>query len=90
MSVSGYFTKRRPELRMPRRKGRQPNGFLPEGPVMSGQISVNQAFARDKDAQAQHTVRTYLKTGIGCYHSPEEYDPVLRAHLGMEEKVATR
>ena len=71
---------------MPKSDG-QPDklGARYEGDVLSGKLTVDDALAREKAQQAAHAIRTQMKTGVGCVRGPEEYDPVLRYHLGMEK-----
>jgi len=71
---------------MPKSDG-QPDklGARYEGDVLSGKLTVDDALALQKAEQAAHAIRTQMRTGVGCVRGPEEYDPVLRYHLGMDK-----
>jgi len=81
MSVCGYFNRRGPGLRMPKTNG-EPDalGISHQGEVLSGNISVDEAFARQKHAEGLHALQTALRTGVNSYVTPEDYDPVLKYH----------
>ncbi len=51
-----------------------------QGQVLNGNVSVDEAFAREKHSEDLHPVQTALQTGVKTYVSPEDYDPVLRYH----------
>jgi hypothetical protein len=81
MSVCGYFNKRGPGLKMPKTEGKPDAlGIKYEGPVLNGSMSVDDAFAREKQVEQLHAVQTTLRTGVRTYGSTEQYDPVLRYH----------
>jgi len=86
MSVLAYFKKRDSGLKMPD-SDKQPDslGIRYEGELLNGKITVDEAFAREKAKQQLHAIQTQIRTGVGCVRGPEEYDPVLRFHLGMEK-----
>lgn len=79
--VCGYFNKRGPGLKMPKTEGKpHAPGIRYEGPVLNGSMSVDDAFAREKQARQLHAVQTTLRTGVRTYVSPEGCDRVLRYH----------
>jgi hypothetical protein len=66
---------------MPKTEGRPDAlGIRYEGEVLNGSMSVNDAFAREKQAQQLHAVQTTLRTGVRTYVSPEDYEPLLLLH----------
>ena len=71
MSISGYFAPRTVEFRMP--KTADPLDIRFEGPVLTGEKSVQQRQRDDAIAACNTAGESYKKT--------EDYDPVLRAHL---------
>jgi hypothetical protein len=60
MSISGYFSKRTPELRMPKVEEGQPDsaGIIWHGDVMTGKLSVQEAF----ELEARRAAARILKT----------------------------
>ena len=71
---------------MPRSDGGPDSlGARYEGDVLTGKISVEEAHARAAGEVAQAQVADKHRRGdhSNCYTTPENYDPVLRYHLGM-------
>ena len=97
MSVQSHFP-HPPDTRMPKNPGAVDElGIRYEGPVLSGQLGVREAF-KDQAARLGARRESNLpKLGPGfrvrpmspgppvtdVYDSPDQYDPVLRFHLGM-------
>ena len=84
MSIAGYFSKRGySELRMPKsgEPGNSSNSsndgpsIRSEGPVMSGEKSVEQQLRDDAIRVTPHLGQSYSNV--------EDYDPVLRAHCRL-------
>jgi hypothetical protein len=71
MSISGYFERNTTALRMP--KAADPLGIRFEGPVLTGETSV-------QERQRDEAIAAWNNTGES-YQQPEDYDPVLRAHV---------
>ena len=69
MSVAGYLSAGRPEVRMPRNCGDE-FGARFEGSVLTGEKSVEEQI---KGSGVRPTSEHYKRV--------EDYDPVLRAHL---------
>jgi len=71
---------------MPRSdRGPDPLGIRYQGDVLTGKITVEEAHdraARDV-AQAQLADKHRRSDYSNCYTAPENYDPVLRHHLGI-------
>jgi hypothetical protein len=79
MPISGYFSKRDDrKLTMPRTDEgtSNANGLAFHGDVLTGKLSVQLAFAREAGRLSQRTP--------GKRVAPEDYDPVLKSHLGIE------
>ena len=80
MPISGYFSKRDDrKLTMPRADAGTSNtdGLAFHGDVLTGKLSVQETFAREAARLSQtHTP--------GERVAPEDYDPVLKAHLGIK------
>ena len=75
MPVRGYFSKRNEsDLRMPRVAGDRPDsaGVSWQGDVLTGKAGVAEALHEQAPRPRGSVVR------------PEQYDPVLRFHLGLE------
>lgn len=80
MPISGYFSKRDDrKLTMPRADEGISNadGLAFHGDVLTGKLSVQEAFALQAGRISQ-TLTPSKRVG------PEEYDPVLKFHLGIE------
>jgi hypothetical protein len=80
MPVRGYFSKRDDrKLTMPRAgEGiSDANGLTFHGDILTGKLSVPDAFKRD-------TARASQGLTPGTRVGTEDYDPVLRAHLRTE------
>jgi hypothetical protein len=80
MPVRGYFSKRDDrKLTMPRTCGGTPNptGLGSQGDVLTGRLSVQEAFAREA-ARVSRTLAPAKRV------APDDYDPVLKSHLGIE------
>jgi hypothetical protein len=76
--MRGYFSKRDDrKLIMPRSDEGTPdaNGLALHGDILTGKLSVQEAFA----LQAIRLAQTPGK----CV-APEDYDPVLKSHLGIK------
>lgn len=76
MSVLGYFDRRRNEVRMP--KGPDASAIRWKGPVLTGETTLQLRRQMEAAQEGQRKGERYRR--------PEEYDPVLRAHCGMEEQ----
>jgi hypothetical protein len=61
------------------------SGIRYEGDVLTGKISVEEAHAKAAREVAQAQVADKHRRGdhSNCYTTPENYDPVLRQHLGI-------
>lgn len=72
MSVSGYFSKPRAQLRMPRSEPgvRDPDGFVFHGPVLTGRIDAATAIRRD-------AVQAWAASCTPAAGGPLASDPVL-------------
>jgi hypothetical protein len=80
MAVLCYFSKRDDrKLTMPRADEGVPDasGFAFHGDVLTGKLSVQEAFALQAARLSQITPR-------GVRIAAEDYDPVLKFHLGIE------
>ena len=80
MPVRGYFSKRGDrKLTMPHADGgtSNANGIAFHGDVLPGKLSVQEAFAREAARLSQ-----ILTPGKPA--AAEDYDPVLKAHLGIK------
>lgn len=77
----GYFGMRRWPLRMP--KAADVLGIRYTGPVLTGRMSVEvaQGMEAGKAAAARPGER---------YETPGDYDPVLRAHCGMDRIISRK
>jgi hypothetical protein len=85
MSIAGYLIKRgNTELRMPKSgepgKGNAGPSIRYEGPVLTGQKSVEQEQRDDAIRATSHLVGE-------SYSTVENYDPVLQAHCRLEPKL---
>jgi hypothetical protein len=78
--IKSYFEKRDNGLRMPRSDAGVINGAgeVFEGDVLTGKLSVPEAFQRDAFHTSRHSTP-------GKRVGPDDYDPVLRAHLRIVE-----
>jgi hypothetical protein len=74
MSVAGYLSAGKPELRMPK-KGVDDLGVLFEGAVTTGEKTVGAQLSGDAAGR--------ITPGDEVYESVEDYDPVLRAHCRL-------
>lgn len=79
MSVCGYFSKGKETL-MP--KGKDTVGIRSEGPVMTGEKSVEQV--RREDAIRSSISKPDAQKRQYC-KSVQSYDPVLRFHCRLDE-----
>ncbi len=82
----GHFIKNTPPLQMPRTGGKPDStGARYEGAVLNGKVSVQEAHTKDAIQVARAQVAEKLRRGDlrNCYVAPENYDPVLRFHLGV-------
>lgn len=80
MPVRGYFSKRDDrKLTMPRADEGTPDarGLALHGDILTGKLSVQEAFALEAGQRAQTLAR-------GSRVAPEDYDPVLKFHLGIK------
>jgi hypothetical protein len=80
MPILGYFSKHDDrKLTMPRAAEDTPDarGAVLHGEVLTGKISVQDAFARETARIAQTLARGERAAG-------GNYDPVLKFHLGIE------
>ena len=80
MPVLAYFSKRDDrKLTMPRAAERVPDasGFALRGDVLTGKLSVLDAFAREA-ARLSQTMPRGERAAAG------DYDPVLKFHLGIK------
>jgi hypothetical protein len=80
MPIHGYFTKRDDrKLTMPRASEgiSDANGLVLHGDILTGKHSVQLAFALEAGRISQTQAR-------GNRAAPEDYDPVLKFHLGIE------
>ena len=73
--VSGYFSKRRVEFRMP--QGPDALGIRWEGPVMEGRMSVEQRFLQDKREAFVRQMEVEANGGKR-YEYVRPYAPVIR------------
>jgi len=75
MSVSGYVSKSRAQLRMPRSEPgvRDPNGFVFHGPVLTGRIDVATAIRREA---LQAWAASYTPAAGGPLVSDPVLDPL--------------
>ena len=79
MPIHGYFSKRdRRVSTMPRADDGAPNesGISFQGDVLTGKLSVQEAFALEAARLRAHNT--------GKWVGPKDYDPVLKAHLGIK------
>jgi len=79
MLVRSYFSKRDDrKLTMPRTEERtsDASGLAFHGDVLTGKLSVQEAFALEAG-------RLYQTLTPGKHVAPEDYDPVLKSHLGI-------
>jgi hypothetical protein len=74
MSVAGYLSAGKPELRMTK-KGGDALGIRFAGAVVTGEKTVDEQL---KEHIVSHTVPEHE-----CYESVEDYDPVLQAHCRL-------
>src|ERR1035437_6151976 len=80
MPIHGYFSKRdNRKLTVPRSGEGAPGagGLALHGDVLTGKLSVQEAFAREAARLSQTPTP-------GNRAKPENYDPVLKSHLGIE------
>ena len=70
MSVTGYFDKHRPELRLPREGVDPATGIRYEGDILTPKFTVQEALY----GYGNRSARVF---------PPEALDPVLRFHLGI-------
>jgi hypothetical protein len=80
MPVHGHFSKRdHRELAMPRADEGAPNasGLAFHGDILTGKLSVQEAFAREAGRISQ-------SLPPGKRAAIEDYDHVLKSHLGIE------
>ena len=70
MSIAGYLSAGKPELRMPK-KDCDELGIRFEGPVVTGKKTVDEQLAGRMTEESNY------------YQSVDDYDPVLRAHCRL-------
>jgi hypothetical protein len=81
MSIAGYFSKRTRELRMPRKDSL---GIDFEGAVLTGEKSLQ--HRQCEEAIAEVGPQATFDPAGERYETVEDYDPVLRSHLGPPKK----
>ena len=80
MPVHSYFSKRDDrKLTMPRSSEgvSDANGLVLHGDILTGKLSVQDAFAIQAGRVSQ-------ALALSKRAAPENYDPVLKSHLGIE------
>ena len=78
MPVNGYFSKEK-RITMPRADEgtADAGGLVLHGDVLTGKLSVQEALARE-------AARLSQTLPIGKRVGPQEFDPVLKFHLGIK------
>ena len=77
VSIAGYLSAGRRELRMPKKKSGDKLNIRFEGAVLTGEKTVDEKLREDAVGR--------IVVGDEYYETAEDYDPVLRGHRRLIE-----